>query len=87
MACFDKPFGIPDCRAVYGSVFLAAHIEVLQLFFLPVVVLSYVAYFAFLLGAILEKDKYVRVGCCIVLSAWFVLTLFGISEWAMHWSV
>lgn len=67
--------------------FLAAHIEVLQLFFLPVVVLSYVAYFAFLLGAILEKDKDVRVGCCILLSAWFVLTLFGFSEWAMYWSV
>jgi hypothetical protein len=30
---------------------------------------------------------YVRVGCCIVLSAWFVLALFGFSEWAMFWSV
>ena len=35
----------------------------------------------------LEKDKYVRIGCCIVLSAWFVLALFGFSEWAMFWSV
>ena len=82
-----SPLAYPIVGPYMVAFFLAAHIEVLQLFFLPVVVLSYVAYFAFLLGAILEKDKYVRVGCCIVLSAWFVLTLFGISEWAMFWSV
>ena len=82
-----SPLAYPIFGPYMVAFFLAAHIEVLQLFFLPVVVLSYVAYFAFLLGAILEKDKYVRVGCCIVLSAWFVLTLFGFSEWAMHWSV
>ena len=58
-------------------------IEVLNLLFWGVVIMSYVAYFAFLHGAILDKDKYVRVGCCIVLLAWFVLTLFGFSEWAM----
>ena len=82
-----SPLAYPIVGPYMVAFFLAAHIEVLQLFFLPVVVLSYVAYFAFLLGAILEKDKYVRVGCCIVLSAWFVLTLFGFSEWAMFWSV
>ena len=99
---YDKAFGVglfalwlalisPLAYPIVGpsmvAFFLAAHIEVLQLFFWPVVVLSYVAYFAFLLGAILEKDKDVRVGCCILLSAWFVLTLFGFSEWAMFWSV
>ena len=82
-----SPLAYPIVGPYMVAFFLAAHIEVLQLFFLPVVVLSYVAYFAFLLGAILEKDKDVRVGCCIVLSAWFVLTLFGCSEWAMFWSV
>ena len=82
-----SPLAYPIVGPYMVAVFLAAHIEVLQLFFLPVVVLSYVAYFAFLLGAILEKDKDVRVGCCILLSAWFVLTLFGFSEWAMYWSV
>jgi hypothetical protein len=49
--------------------------------------ISRVSHCAFLHGAILEKDKYVRIGCCIVLSAWFVLALFGFSEWAMFWSV
>ena len=82
-----SPLAYPIVGPYMVAFFLAAHIEVLQLFFWPVVVLSYVAYFAFLLGAILEKDKYVRVGCCILLSAWFVLTLFGFSEWAMLWSV
>ena len=86
-AALISPLAYPFVGPYMVAFFLAAHIEVLQLFFLPVVVLSYVAYFAFLLGAILEKDKYVRVGCCIVLSAWFVLTLFGFSEWAMFWSV
>ena len=82
-----SPLAYPIVGPYMVAFFLAAHIEVLQLFFWPVVVLSYVAYFAFLLGAILEKDKDVRVGCCILLSAWFVLTLFGFSEWAMYWSV
>ena len=40
-----------------------------------------------LLVAILAKSKYFRIGCCIVLAAWFVLTLFGFSEWVMYWSV
>ena len=66
---------------------LVTHIAVLSFLFWGVVIMSYAAYFMLLLGAILEKDKYVRVGCCIVLSAWFVLTLFGFSEWAMFWSV
>ena len=82
-----RPLSSPIVGPFMVAFFLAAHIVVLQLFFWPVVVLSYVAYFAFLLGAILEKDKDVRVGCCILLSAWFVLTLFGFSEWAMCWSV
>ena len=82
-----SPWAYPIVGPYMVALFLAAHIEVLQLFFWPVVVLSYVAYLAFLLGAILENDKYVRVGCCIVLSAWFVLTLFGFSEWAMYWSM
>ena len=66
---------------------LLTHIEVLNLLFWGVVIMSYAVYFAFLLGAILGKDEDVRVGCCIVLSAWFVLTLFGLSEWAKFWSV
>jgi hypothetical protein len=82
-----SPLAYPIVGPYMVAFFLAAHIEVLQLFFWPVAVLSYVACFAFLLGAILEKGKYVRVGCCIVLSAWFVLTLFGLSEWAKFWSV
>ena len=82
-----SPLVYPIVGPYMVAFLLAAHIEVLQLFFLPVVVLSYVAYFAFLLGAILGKDEDVRVGCCIVLSAWFVLTLFGLSEWAKFWSV
>ena len=86
-AALISPLAYPIVGPYMVAFFLAAHIEVLQLFFLPVVILSYVAYFAFLLGAILEKDKDVRVGCCILLSAWFVLTLFGFSEWAMYWSV
>ena len=82
-----SPLAYPIFGPYMVAFFLAAHIEVLQLFFLPVVVLSYVAYFALLLVSILEKDEDVRVGCCIVLSAWFVLTLFGLSEWAKFWSV
>ena len=66
---------------------LVTHIEVLNLLFWGAVIMSYAVYFAFLLGAILGKDEDVRVGCCIVLSAWFVLTLFGLSEWAKFWSV
>ena len=82
-----SPLAYPIVGPYMVAFFLAAHIEVLQLFFWPVVVLSYVAYFAFLLGAILEKDKDVRIGCCILLAAWFVLTLFGFSGWTMYWSV
>ena len=59
----------------------------LSFLFWGVVIMSYAAYFMLLLGAILEKDRAVRVGLCIVLAVWFILTLFDFSEWAMHWSV
>ena len=66
---------------------LVTHIAVLSFLFWGVVIMSYAAYFMLLLGAILEKDRAVRVGLCIVLAVWFILTLFGLSEWAMYWSV
>ena len=66
---------------------LVTHIEVLNLLFWGVVIMSYAVYFALLLGAILEKERAVRVGFCIVLAVWFVLALVGFSCWAMYWSV
>lgn len=45
-----------------------------------VVILSYAIYFSLLIGSILAKNRYVRVGLCAVLAAWFVLTLFGFSN-------
>ena len=62
-------------------------IEVLNLLFWGAVIMSYAVYFALLLGAILEKERAVRVGFCIVLAVWFVLALVGFSCWAMYWSV
>ena len=66
---------------------LVTHIAVLSFLFWGVVIMSYAAYFMLLLGAILEKDRAARVGLCIVSAVWFILTLFGFSEWAMYWSV
>ena len=66
---------------------LATHVTVLALLFWVVVILSYVAYFVVLLASLLENDRSVRVVGSIVLAAWFVLTLFGFSEWVMYWSV
>ena len=87
-----SPFAYPIVSPYMVSFLLAIHIAGAvqcswNLLFWVIAILSYAMYFAFLLGAILEKDKDVRVGCCILLSAWFVLTLFGFSEWAMFWSV
>ena len=66
---------------------LVTHIEVLNLLFWGVVIMSYAVYFALLLGAIFEKERAVRVAFCIILAVWFVLALVGFSCWAMYWSV
>ena len=87
-----SPLAYPIVSPYMVSFLLAIHIAGAvqcswNLLFWVIAILSYAMYFALLLGAILAKSKSFRVGCCILLSAWFVLTLFGFSEWAMFWSV
>lgn len=82
-----SPLAYPIAGPYMVAFCLATHTEGLALFFWPVVVLSYVAYFAFFFGAILHKDRNARIGFCVVLAAWFVLALVGSSDWTMFWSV
>ena len=86
-AALISPLAYPIVGPYMVAHFLSYVVVLDLLLFWGVVILSYVTYFALLLVAILAKSKYFRIGCCIVLAAWFVLTLFGFSEWVMYWSV
>ena len=87
MGGIDKSVGISDGRTIYGGVLACYAYSSSQLFILVVVIVSYAAYFVLLLGAILGKNKAVRIGLCIVLAVWFILTLMGFSCWTKYWSV
>ena len=87
-----SPLAYPIVSPYMVSFLLAIHIAGAvqcswNLLFGVIAILSYAMYFALLLGAILAKSKCFRVGCCILLSAWFDLTLYGVIEWLMCWSV
>ena len=70
------------CIVVFDALHMSSSdSEVLNSLFWGVVILSYAVYFSLLIGSILAKNRYVRVGLCAVLAAWFVLTLFGFSNW------
>ena len=82
-----SPLAYPLIGPYLVAFLLATHIEVCDLLFWVVVILSYVAYFALLLVSILEKDRSVRIGGSIILAVWFVLVFIGLSNWAKFWSV